>query len=71
MGRVIQMLAAVELNDKAGFKAYEIANIDAKGMLSSKFEAAQLATPQMAPEEAFGQALVLAQSTSEVNHPIR
>ena len=70
MGRVIQMLAAVENNDEASLEAGEIADIDAKGMLSSEFEAAELATPQMAPKERFGLGLVLAQSTSEVNHPM-
>ena len=49
MGRLIQVLAAVELNYETGFKAYEVANIDANGMLPPELEAVELATTQMAP----------------------
>ena len=49
VGRLVQVLAAVELNDETGFKAYEVADIDAKGMLPPKLEATELATTQMMP----------------------
>ena len=49
MGRLVQVLAAVELNYKRRFKAYEVADIDTKGMLPPELEAIELATTQMAP----------------------
>ena len=48
-GRLVQVLAAVELNYETSFKAYEVADIDAKGMLPPELEAIELATTQMAP----------------------
>ena len=49
MGRLVQVLAAVELNYERRFKAYEVADIDTKGMLPPELEAIELATTQMAP----------------------
>ena len=49
MGRLVQVLAAVELHDKTSFKAYEVADIDAKGMLPPELEAIELTTTQMTP----------------------
>jgi hypothetical protein len=49
MGRLVQVLAAVELNYETSFKTYEVADIDAKGMLPPELEAIELATTQMAP----------------------
>ena len=64
MGRLVQVLAAVELNYETSFKTYEVADIDAKGMLPPELEAIELATTQMAPQEALGIRLVLAQFAS-------
>ena len=49
MGCPVQVLAAVELNYKTSFKAYEIADIDAKAMPPPELEAIELATTQVTP----------------------
>ena len=46
---IVQVLAAVELNNKTCLKAHEVTNIDAKWMLPPELEATELAATQMAP----------------------
>jgi hypothetical protein len=41
--RLVQVLAAIKLDNERGLKADEVTNIDAKWMLPSEFEATQLA----------------------------
>lgn len=44
------VLKAVEFHRQPGLRAEHIQKIDAGGMLASKFEAGELAAPQLAPE---------------------
>jgi hypothetical protein len=59
--RLSHVLATVQLNDDRGFKANEVTDVRADRMLSSEFEAVQLASSQMMPKETFGFRGVVAQ----------
>jgi hypothetical protein len=66
--RLIEMLAAVQLDDNGGFQANEIADIRVDPMLPSEFETAQLTAAQSTPEKAFSLRRIPAQVAGEVDH---
>jgi hypothetical protein len=71
VGRLVEVLTAVQLDNYRGLEADEIANIDAERMLSSEFEAIQLSVTQATPEKALSLRLIRAQLAGEVDHAPR
>ena len=60
VGRVDDVLTAVELDDHSCFKANEIANIATYRPLPAEFEAIQLAATKALPQNPFGVSGVVA-----------
>jgi hypothetical protein len=66
--RVIDVLAAIELDNHLSLDTHEVADVGADRPLAPELEIADLATAKLAPEQAFGVGGVLSEKASEVVH---
>ena len=68
VGRLVEMLTAVEFDDDSHLGADEVADVGPDHVLAPELESRHLAAAQATPEETFGVGQVLAKVAGEVEH---
>ena len=67
--RPFDVLASAEFDNDKGLKTRKVANVRADRMLSTKFEAGQLAATQVSPKQVLCSGWVLAEGSRKSKHP--